>query len=323
MGLPKKVRLREVGPREGFQTLPRVVPTERKLELINALAETGLTDIEVVSFVRPDKVPQMADAAEVVERLRPRPGVAYTGLYLNPSGFVRGEETGRLQNEGWLYLAASETFLKRNSNSSIAAGIAALPTWLAAFQERRKPLRGIMLSTAFGCNFEGPIGTDTVLSILKQVEHHVLAAGERLHEICLADTMGWASPRMLRERVVRVRGDFPGSEVSLHLHDTRGSGMANVYAGLEEGVSIFDCSIGGLGGCPFARGAAGNVPTEDVAFLCHELGVETGLDVAKLAQAAILAEEIVGEPLPGKFYKTWRAGCGDAGGASHHAPGTR
>lgn len=310
MAFPKKVRIREVGPREGFQTLARVVPTEQKLELIAALGETGLKDIEIVSFVRPDKVPQMADAAAVVERYHRVPGVAYTGLYLNPSGFIRAEETGRLHNEGWLYLAASETFLQRNSNTTIAAGIDAMPTWLAAFRERGKPLRGIMLSTAFGCNFEGPIASDTVVELLRRVAGHVVAAGETLREICLADTMGWASPVMLRELIVRVRREFPQSEVSLHLHDTRGSGMANVYAGLEEGVAIFDCSIGGLGGCPFARGAAGNVPTEDVAFLCHELGIETGLDLGKLARAAAMAEGIIGEPLPGKYYKTWRAGCG-------------
>jgi len=312
MAFPKKVRIREVGPREGFQTLVRVVSTERKLELIDALGATGLKDIEIVSFVRPDKVPQMADAAVVVDRFRAVPGVAYTGLYLNPSGFVRAEETGRLHNEGWLYLAASETFLQRNSNTSIAAGIDAMPALLATFKERGKSLRGIMLSTAFGCNFEGPIASDTIVGILRRVVAHTAAAGETLHEICLADTMGWATPVMLRERITRVRREFVGSEVSLHLHDTRGSGMANVYAGLEEGVAIFDCSVGGLGGCPFARGAAGNVPTEDVAFLCHELGIETGLDLSKLAAAAILAEEIVGEPLPGRFYKTWRAGCGSA-----------
>ncbi|MFM1848178.1 MAG: hypothetical protein RL417_1652, partial [Pseudomonadota bacterium] len=139
---------------------------------------------------------------------------------------------------------------------------------------------------------------------------HVERGGEQFVEICLADTMGWATPVMLRARIEAVRERFPGSIVSLHLHDTRGSGMANVYAGLEAGVDIFDCSIGGLGGCPFAKGAAGNVPTEDVAFLCEELGISTGLDLDKLAAAAVLAEAIVGTPLPGKFYKTWRARCG-------------
>lgn len=310
MALPKTVRIREVGPREGCQTLAAVVPTERKLELIEALSRTGLKDIEITSFVRPDKVPQMADAAEVVSRFVAHPGINYTALYLNPNGFLRAEESGRLHNEGWLYLAASETFLKRNSNTTIAQGIAEMPKWIDAFKSRGKAVRGLMLSTAFGCNFEGAISTQKILDILREVVGHVRAGGETLTEICLADTMGWATPVMLRERIQRVREAFPDSIVSLHLHDTRGSGMANVYAGLEEGIDIFDCSIGGLGGCPFAKGAAGNVPTEDVAFLCEELGVQTGLNLDKLAEAASLAESIVGSSLPGKFYKTWRARCG-------------
>lgn len=307
MALPKKVRIREVGPREGFQTLGVVVPTERKLELIEALSQTGLKDIEITSFVRPDKVPQMADAADVVSRFAAHPGVNYTALYLNPNGFLRAEESGRLHNEGWLYLAASETFLKRNSNTTIAQGIAEMPNWIDGFKSRGKSVRGIMLSTAFGCNFEGAISTTKIIDILREVMGQVRAGGEKLDEICLADTMGWATPLMLRERIGGVRTAFPDSIVSLHLHDTRGSGMANVYAGLEEGVDIFDCSIGGLGGCPFAKGAAGNVPTEDVAFLCEELGISTGLDLDRLAAAAALAESIVGFPLPGKFYKTWRS----------------
>jgi hydroxymethylglutaryl-CoA lyase len=309
MALPKKVKIREVGPREGFQTLAAVVPTERKLELIEALSGTGLKDIEINSFVRPDKVPQMADAVDVVERYVAHPGINYTGLYLNPNGFLRAEDTGRLQNEGWLYLAASETFLKRNSNTTVAAGIGEIPRWIEAFRSRGKGVRGIMLSTAFGCNFEGAIPTGKIVSILQQVVAHVESSGGKLAEICLADTMGWATPVMLQERIEAVRREFPDSVVSLHLHDTRGSGMANVYAGLEVGVDIFDCSIGGLGGCPFARGAAGNVPTEDVAFLCEELGISTGLELAKLAEAAVLAEAIVGASLPGKFYKTWRSRC--------------
>lgn len=306
MSFPERVYLRELGPREGFQTLPQVIPTSSKLELIRLLGLAGLPEIEITSFVRPDKVPQMADAETLVQQFTKQPGVRYTALYLNPYGFERAEATQRLSNDGWIYIAASETFLKRNNNVTIAETIAKIPEWLALFKRFGKPLHGVMISTAFGCNYEGPVSQSRVLDILSQVQAQLdlEGVGEPV-EISLADTMGWGTPLKVRQLVAAVRERFAGSEVSLHLHDTRGSGMANVYAGLEEGVRIIDCSVGGMGGCPFAKGAAGNVPTEDVAFLCQELGIQTGVSLDSLCRAARYAESIVGSPLPGKLYKSW------------------
>jgi hydroxymethylglutaryl-CoA lyase len=305
MAFPKKVFLRELGPREGFQTLAKVVPTSEKLQLITALSQTGVREIEVASFVRPDRVPQMADAEEVVKNLPATNAVRFTALYLNDVGFKRAENLKGLSNQGWIYLAASETFLKRNNNSSIQEVFSGIPEWLKLFDAAGKTKISLMISTAFGCNYEGSISEEKTLSILERAVMIIHSAGRDVSEISLADTMGHASPLSVQSLVTSARKKFPDSEISLHLHDTRGSGMANVYAGLELGVSTFDASVGGIGGCPFAKGAAGNVCTEDVAYLCERLGIETGLDLAKAVQAAKLAEKIVGSALPGKLYKTY------------------
>jgi hydroxymethylglutaryl-CoA lyase len=307
MTLPKKVHIREVGVREGVQTLTQVVSTQHKLDLIDALSKTGVRDIEITAMVRADRVPQMADAEEIIQKYARVPGVRYTALYLNPKGFIRAEDTGRLDNEGWLYGAVSETFLKKNTNTTLADSINAIPEWLEAFKSRKKKLRGLMLSTAFGCNYEGAIPTAKVLDILSRTGAKIEESGETLPEICLADTMGRGTPEMLKRLVNDVRKKFPKAYLSLHLHDTRGSGMANVYAGLQEGVDCFDCSVGGLGGCPFAKGAAGNVCTEDVAYLCEEMGIETGLNLEAYCRAASVAAAMVGAPLPGKLYKAFAA----------------
>jgi hydroxymethylglutaryl-CoA lyase len=241
----------------------------------------------------------MADAEVLVTQLKKKKGIRYSALYLNPAGLRRAVATGRLDLEGWIPLAASEEFLRRNGNTSIAKSLDQIPEWLSAFQEQGISFDGLLVSTAFGCSYQGEITHEKVLTLVRQV---VDRAGEP-KEISLADTMGWASPEKLKTLVNKVRKAFPRVLISLHLHDTRGTGMANVYAGLEVGVSKFDTSIGGIGGCPFVDGAAGNVPTEDVVYLCQELGIETGVDLKACVKAAILAEEIVGKPLPGKYYK--------------------
>lgn len=306
MSLPKSVKIREVGPREGFQTMERPIPTADKIRLIDALSNTGVKEIEITAFVRPDKVPQMADAEEVVRGFDRRPGISYTALYLNPKGFFKGEDSGRLDNVGWLYLAASETFLKKNTNTTIEDGIKEIPTWLAAFNERKKPLHGLMLSAAFGCNYEGAIPSSRVIDLVGRTTSICSEKGMKLKEVCLADTMGWATPEMLKHLIGELRTRHSEVEFSLHLHDTRGAGLANVYAGLEVGVTTFDASLGGLGGCPFAKGAAGNIATEDVAFLCEDMGVKTGLDIERYVEASRLAESVFGMQLPGKVYKAWK-----------------
>ncbi len=303
MAIPKSVYIREVGPREGFQTLSKVVLTEQKLSLIDALSETGVKEIEITSLVRPDLVPQMADADEVIKRYQRKPHIKYTALYLNLKGFVRAEESGRLDNTGWLAVAASETFLKKNSNTDLNTIVSEIPEWAAQLEKHSKKLHGVMVSTAFGCNYEGEISTERLIAVLSKIHIAASDSGQSVKEFCLADTVGRGNPEEVRRKVNKVREIFSGVEVSLHLHDTRGTGMPNVYAGLLEGVTIFDASVGGLGGCPFAKGAAGNVPTEDVIYLCHELGIQTGIDLDKYIKAAKVAELIVGEKLPGKRYR--------------------
>ena len=304
MSFPKRVRIREVGPREGLQTWSGVVPTSGKLEIIEALSLTGVTDIEITAMVRADRVPQMADAETVVQQYKRHPGIRYTGLYLNPKGFERAEETGRLDNEAWLYGAVSETFLRKNANTSIAESIGSVPEWMAAFKQRNKSLRGLMLSTAFGCNYEGAISSEKVLRVITDYRTAAEAGGALLGEVCLADTMGWATPDMLKRLIGAVRSQFPAIYISLHLHDTRGAGMANVYAALQEGIDCFDASVGGIGGCPFAQCAAGNICTEDMLFLCQELGIDTGINLAAYVAAAKVTERVLGASLPGKYYKS-------------------
>ena len=281
--------------------LEKVIPTNTKLELIEALSQTGVTSIEATSFVRPDLVPQMADAAEIAAQLKRHGGVHYHALYLNQKGLIRAANTNAFNLEGEIMLAASEKFLKKNNNLSVQEALEGIPAWIALFREQQLKVDRIMFSTAFGDNFEGPIPAEQVLAICRQAIDEINSEGERLGEITFADTTGWANPESVRRLVGEFRSLFPEVHVALHFHDTRGTGMANVYAGLQMGVSRFDCSVGGLGGCPFAKGAAGNVPTEDVAFMCEELGIRTGVNLERYIECAKLAEHIAGFPLPGKL----------------------
>lgn len=302
MTLPSKVYIREVGPREGFQSLSKIVSTAEKIELIQALSLTGVREIETVSLVRPDRVPQMADADEVARALPEQSDVRYTALYLNPKGFVRGEAFPAIRNSGWLMIAVSDDFLRANNGISIDDMCAAMPEWFAAFRAAGKKLHGITVSTAFGDHHRSYSETD-LCDVLAKVRRVVQQHGETLSEISLADTVGVAHPEQVRRAVQAVRALIPGAEVSLHLHDTRGRGLANAYAGLLEGVSTFDASVGGIGGCPFTKGGAGNICTEDFIALCHSLGITTGISLERYVSAAKRAAAIVGAPLPGKMYR--------------------
>ena len=298
---PQQILIREVGPREGFQILPKVYPLQQRLQLINALVAASLTQIEVASFVRGDRVPQMADAELLVASLPQAPGVEFTALYLNAKGFERAEQTGRLLNRGWLYTSPSNTFLHANNNLTVDQSVANIPEWIRLFRAHGKGAYGLMISNAFGCAYEGKIAISTVVSLAERCIAACEASGERPKELCLADTVGMANPRHVKDCVAAIRAlNIP---ISLHLHDTVGLGLANVYAGLVEGVKIFETSIGGIGGCPFTPGAAGNVATEDVTHLCHELGVRTNLNLDLLCEAARQAEFIIGMQLPGRVYR--------------------
>jgi hydroxymethylglutaryl-CoA lyase len=298
---PKFVQINEEGPREGFQFEKGPIPTARKIELIDALSETGLKHIQVASFVNPKRVPGWADADEVVARYDRKPGIHYTALWLNPKGLLRAISTDRLDIEGSFSLTASEKFLARNQQSSMEDNIARAHETLRLYRQHGITLKRAGLMAAFGCNFQGEIPHALVLDMVQQLLD-ICAEHDMPPEVfSLADTMAWATPKSVRELVGKVRNRFPDLTLSLHLHDTRGMGIANAYAGLEMGVAIFDSTVAGLGGCPFAahKGAAGNVCTEDLVFMLDEMGIETGIDLDRLIEVAQLAEEIVGHQLPG------------------------
>lgn len=302
--LPKFVKIHEEGPREGFQIEPGPITTTRKVAFIEALAETGLKQIDCVSFVNAQKVPGMADAEEVIRSVRRKPGVRYTGLWLNTRGLLRALETP-VDIVGSIRVTASETFCIRNTGMNHAQTLDEQRRWLEIYRERKVPVEWGYVMTAFGCNYEGFISTDKVRTMVQQLLDTAAGAGVSLQGVYLADTVGWGTPQAMERTIGAVRERWPDLPLALHLHDTRGTGLANAYAALRLGVAQFDSTCAGLGGCPFAahKGAAGNICTEDFVFMCHEMGIETGIDLEKLIECAQLAEEIVGHPLPGKVMR--------------------
>ncbi|TDK45666.1 hydroxymethylglutaryl-CoA lyase [Antarcticimicrobium luteum] len=302
---PTRVHIKEEGPREGFQIESAAISTVDKIRLIDRLSDSGLRHIQVVSFVDPRRVPGMADAEAVVTGMVRCEGVSYTALWLNARGFQRAAAAGGLDLEGSLNLYASDAFLMRNQNRTPAQQYAAQPELIAMYQAAGVPVRRGFVSAAFGCNFEGDIPVARVVDRVGELLALASDHGETLGHVGLGDTMGWATPLTVKRVVGAVRDRFPDLRLSLHLHDTRGMGVANAWAGLEMGVDMFDAAVGGLGGCPFAghKGAAGNLCTEDFVFLCDELGIETGVDLEALIDCARLAEEIVGHDLTGSVMR--------------------
>ncbi len=300
--LPRQIRINEEGPREGFQFEKGPIATARKVELINALSQTGLKQIQVVSFVPPQNVPGMADADEVVGSFTPNPAVAYTALWLNERGLQRAlGHDDKLYLFGSIGLTCSAPFLLRNQKRSMEENLAAQRSIIRMYQANGVPVRRGSLMASFGCNFAGDIAPELVADMVGQLLEIAAEAGEALEYVSLADTMAWATPLSIQRVVGAVRARFPDLKLSLHLHDTRGMGIANAYAGLTMGVDTYDAAVAGLGGCPFAahKGAAGNVCTEDLVFMCDEMGIETGIDLDVLLAAACVAEDVVGHPLPG------------------------
>jgi hydroxymethylglutaryl-CoA lyase len=303
--LPARVHIQEEGPREGFQYEKGAIPTQRKIELIDRLAGTGLDHIQVVSFVNPKLVPGMADAEDVVRGIAPQPGVAFTALWLNDVGFKRALTVGTLAIEGSLTLCPSAAFLKRNQNKTPEQQLQAQHAIARMYKEHAVETYRASIMAAFGCNFEGEIPIARVAQLVQQHLDVAAEHGIALKYLLLADTMAWATPLSIKRMLGVLRGKYPAVEFALHLHDTRGMGIANAFAGLEMGVTRFDSSVAGLGGCPFAghKGAAGNVCTEDLVFMCHEMGIDTGIDLDALIECAQLAEDIVGHPLPGSVMR--------------------
>jgi hydroxymethylglutaryl-CoA lyase len=304
--LPSTVHINEEGPREGFQIEKGPIPTARKIALIDALSQTGLDHIQIVSFVNPKAVPGMADTDDVVRGITPRPGVDYTALWLNEKGFARALKfPERLTNTGTIQLAASEKFLMRNQNRTAEQQLAGQHAIVEMYKTAGVPVERGSIMAAFGCNFAGDIPIVHVIALVQQILDVAAAHGVTLSYITLADTMAWATPLAVKRMIGALRERWPDLAFALHLHDTRGMAIANAFAGLEMGVTRFDAAVAGLGGCPFAGhgGAAGNVCTEDLVFLCNELGIRTGIDLDALIECAKLAEDVVGHPLPGTVMK--------------------
>lgn len=281
------VTICDVGPRDGLQNEAEALEPRVRAELANRLAAAGLPKIEAVSFVNPARVPQMAGAEEVVAGLERRDGVAYSGLVLNHAGFDRFAATGL--DEVHFTLAATETFNQRNANRSIGDSVEEL-----ARIETDCPVSA-SISVSFGCPFEGRVEPAEVLRLAERV----VAAGAE--EVVFADTIGVGVPRQVRELLRGAAG--LGVRVGVHLHDTRNTALANAYAGLEAGATAFESSVGGIGGCPFAPRATGNVATEDLVYLFHGEGVETGIDLAALIEVADWLQGVLGRTLPGSVYR--------------------
>ena len=303
--LPGSVHIHEEGPREGFQYERNPIPTARKVELIDALSLSGIRHIQVASFVSPKAVPGMADAEAIVAGLNMQPDVEYTGLWLNEQGLERAIATGRLHIRGSLSLNASTAFLRKNQNKTPEEQFALQQRFARTYGQRGIALERASIMAAFGCNYEGDIPTERVVGLVGQLVEIATEEGLTIPKLSLADTMAWATPLAIKKTLTAVRSKFPDIELSLHLHDTRGLGIANAYAGMEMGIRHFDSSVAGLGGCPFAghAGAAGNVCTEDLVFMCAEMGIETGIVLDTLIECAKLAETIVGHPLPGSIMR--------------------
>ena len=303
--LPSFVQINEEGPREGFQFEKGAIATDRKIALIDALSQTGINHIQIVSFVNPKNVPGMADADDVVESISIKPDVDYTSLWLNEKGFQRALSHERLTHVGTIQLAASEKFLMRNQNRTAAQQLSGQHNIVEMYKANGVPVERGSVMAAFGCNFEGDIPVERVVSLVGQILDVAKEHSVTLKYVTLADTMAWATPLAINRVVGAIRERWPDLDIALHLHDTRGMAIANAYAGLEMGVKRFDSSVAGLGGCPFAghQGAAGNVCTEDLVFMCDEMGIKTGIDLSALIECARLAEDVVGHPLPGSVMK--------------------
>lgn len=303
--IPSKIQINEEGPREGFQFEKSVIPTARKIALIDSLSETGLNRIQIVSFVNPKAVPGMADAEEVVEGFNKKPGISYVGLWLNDKGLKRAIQSQRLEVKGSVSLSASEPFLMRNQKRTFADQLPLQHETMRMYKENGVKVERAAVMAAFGCNFAGDISTNAVLDTITLAKEIAGEHGETLKNVMLADTMAWGTPGSIKRLVGAVQEKHPDLDITLHLHDTRGMGIANAYAGLEMGVRTYDAAVAGLGGCPFAghAGAAGNVCTEDLVFMCDEMGIETGVNLEALLDSARLAEDIVGHPLPGSVMR--------------------
>ena len=299
-GVPNSASIREVGPRDGFQNEPETIPTERKVELIDALARTGYKRLEVTSFVRADVIPQLADAGEVLARIDVPEDVAVSVLVPNERGLENALallETSRAGGGGRqafdeinVFLSASETHNRKNVNRTVEESLAGLEAVLTRAREAGLRCEGV-ISTSFGCPYEGHVSPERVLEIARRLH----AAGAQ--EIGFGDTTGMANPRQVGELFALWRDDLQEAQLTAHFHNTRGQGLANVLAALGAGIDSFESSFGELGGCPVPAGATGNIASEDLVSMLEEMGIETGIDLTALLACAARVREILGRPL--------------------------
>jgi hydroxymethylglutaryl-CoA lyase len=292
--LPASVKVKEVGPRDGLQAEDVILPTEDKLRLIDCLADAGLREIETSSFVHPKAIPPLADAAEVFADLERRPGVVYSAIVPNEKGAERAVEAGA--DEIQVFLAATEGYNQSNVKMSVEESLEQAARIAEIVLEANIPFVAV-LSVAFGCPYEGPVSPERVLDLCGRLIE--LGAGE----ITFGDTTGMAYPTQVRELCESYQDRYPEVPLRLHFHNTRGMGLANVLAALEVGVVRFDASVGGLGGSPYAAGATGNISTEDLVHMLHEMGIETGVDLEALIGCAQFLEELLEHELPGQVMK--------------------
>ncbi len=291
---PKEVVIEEQGLRDGLQSEKALVPKEKKLELIKAVVKAGVKRVQVASFVHPDLIPQMADAEAVCKGLKQTSGVIFSGLVLNTKGIERAAKAG-LKHVA-VSISASDTHSRKNANASLAEAGKRFAEMVKVGQQHGLTIRG-ELQCVFGCRFEGRIDPAVVLDLIKEQ----LDLG--IDEVALADSTGMAIPRSIQEICTKVMDLANGMPVFLHLHDTEGKGLANALAALQVGVAHFDTAFGGMGGCPFIKGASGNIATEDLVFMLGQMEIESGIDIAKIAAISRSLEEFFAKQFSGKMHR--------------------
>jgi hydroxymethylglutaryl-CoA lyase len=291
--LPRQISVREVGPRDGLQN-EQPVPTAAKIELIDRLSATGVQRIEAVSFVRPDVIPQMADADEVWHRIQRANQVRYSALVPNARGAVRALDNGLAELEA--VVSASDTHNRKNLNRSTAQSLDEIAEIIQLAHDRGATTQ-VIVSTAWGCPYEGDVPVDRVVAVAGR------AIADGADSVSFGDTTGMATPGRVQRLIGEFRSAHPDAQLNLHFHNTRGTGLANVLAALELGVADFDASVGGLGGCPYAPGATGNIATEELVHMVEDMGVSTGIDLDALIDAAADAERIIGRVLPSQVLR--------------------
>ncbi|MCY7487827.1 MULTISPECIES: hydroxymethylglutaryl-CoA lyase [Paenibacillus] len=291
MNWPASVTIKEVGPRDGLQNEKVFVATEDKIAWINQLSGTGMKSLEITSFVNPKWIPALADAAEVAKGIKRMPGITYSALVPNRQGLERALEAN--VDEAAVFMSASETHNQRNINKSINVTFPILREVVQAALSAGKSVRGYV-STVFGCPYEGPVSIDEVI----RVSDTLFEMG--ISELSLGDTIGIANPKQVQDVLDMLLKRFDAKKLALHFHDTRGTALANILVSMDMGITTFDASVGGLGGCPYAPGASGNVASDDLLFMLDAMGIQTGVNQEKLLSAARFIQEKIGRTLPSR-----------------------